>query len=59
MGAYLIHDINKRLGGIFGEAIGEFGSVFAGGEFLDPENDFVRNQASIGLYIDIVMGWKI
>ena len=46
-------NIDNGLGGVFGEAIGEFGSVFVRGELLDPRNDFVRNQVPVGVHIDI------
>ena len=58
-GAHLMYSIDKGLGGVFREAIGQSGPIFVRGELLNPRNDFVRNQASVGLCVDIGMSWQI
>ena len=59
MGAHLMHNIDKGLGGVFGEVIGQFGSIFVLGDRFDPGNDFVRNQVSVCLCINIGMYWQV
>ena len=52
MEAHLIHNVNKELGGIFGEVIGQLGSVFVCSDLFNLRNDLAWNQMSIGLYVD-------
>ena len=55
-----MHNIDKGLpGGVFGEVIGESGPILVGGDLFNPRNNFVRNQVSVGLYMDVGMGWQI
>ena len=52
VGAHLIHNINKELGGRFGEVIGQSAPVrLVRGDLFNSGNDFIRNQGPVGLYI--------
>lgn len=54
-----MHGIDKALSCVSGKAIRQFGPILVGGDRFNPRDDFVRNQASIGLYVDIGMSWEI
>ena len=54
-----MYSVDKELSGVFREVIGQFGSILVLGDRFDPRNDFVRNQVSVGLYIDVGMDWQI
>ena len=54
-----MHNIDKELSGVFGEVVGKFGPILVRGDLFDPRDYFVWNQAFVGLYIDIWMGWQI
>ena len=52
---HLVHSVDKELGGVIGEVIDQSGPVFVRGELFNPRNDFIRNRASGGLYVDVGM----
>ena len=54
-GTYIMHGIDKELGGVIGEVIDQSGPVRVRvhGELFDPRNDFIRKQAPTGLYVGI------
>ena len=56
-GAHLMHNIDKELSGVFREVIGQFGSILVRGDRFDLRNDFVRNQVSVSLYVDVGIDW--
>ena len=54
-----MHNVDKELGGVFGEVIDQFGPILVCGDVFNQRNYFVWNQASVGQYINITMGWQI
>ena len=54
-----MYDINKQLGGVFGEAVGQSGPVFLCGDLFNPSDNLVRNHAFVGPHMDIGIDWWI